>query len=376
MSVSVATARMAEIKGHTHSSDSAFGLAVLIGNAGIMVGNYFGGFAVHRFGSRTVIRSAIFGIAFSQIGYGYATHLWQISAIAFTAGAFGAFSNVGVNMQGGMVESGIGRSLMPSFHGSWTLGAFSASLLSSFITPHLSLLSHLFINCLLTFTCVSLAALSLLPSAVDHRVLAEPQNSGDSSFKSALTNPAVLLLAFAAALGMIAESSVGEWSSIVLHEKYHLSISAAALGFTLFALGQIIGRFTVGVRIDRLGIGKVLRIGGLVGGVLYIFGPLSVRSLHLHSSSAILALMTGLYFLIGLCVAPMPPAFAILTYRIPNISSARALAQMQIIGALIFMVGRLIVSGITKLVGLEIALLVPAFALFATGLLASRLVEK
>lgn len=373
MSVSVATARMAEIKGNTHSSDSAFGLAVLIGNLGIMLGNFIGGSAVHRLGSRKVIQTAIFGIAFSQIAYGYAHHLWNMSLIAFTASIFASFANVGVNMQGGMIESGIGRSLMPSFHGSWTLGAFSASLLASLVSSHLTLITHLTINCLLTFSCVILASLSLLPSEADHKVLAEPDNRGDSSFKTGFRNPAVLLLALSAGLGMLAESSVGEWSSILLHEKYKLSISSAALGFTCFALGQILGRFTVGVRIDRLGIGKVLRIGGVFGGFFYIVGPIAVRACHFQSSVTVLIAMSALYFLIGLCVAPMPPAFAILTYRLPNISPARALSQMQIVGALVFMTGRLLVSGTTRLVGLEFALLIPATALLMTGLLSLKI---
>lgn len=47
MSVSVATARMAEIKGKTSSSDAAFGYALVVGNLGIMLGNYIGGHAVH-----------------------------------------------------------------------------------------------------------------------------------------------------------------------------------------------------------------------------------------------------------------------------------------------------------------------------------------
>ena len=375
MSVSVATARMAEIKGNTHSSDSAFGLAVLIGNLGIMLGNLVGSPAVHKIGSRKVIQMAIFGTVATQIGYGFTNHLWQISLIAFTASIFGSFANVGVNMQGGMIETGIGRSLMPSFHGSWTLGAFSASLLTAIFSTHLSLITHLTLNSLFTATFVILTSLSLLPSTIDHKVLAEPQNLSTQSFKSGFFNRAVLLLALAAGLGMLAESSVGEWSSILLHEKYHLSISSAALGFTLFALGQILGRFTVGVRIDRLGIGRVLRAGGLIGGLLYICGPILVRSLHLHSTSTILIVMCALYFLIGICVAPMPPAFAILTYRLPNISSARALSQMQIVGALVFMTGRLMVSSITHLVGLEIALLIPASALFVTGLIAAKIAE-
>ena len=376
MSVSVATARMAEIKGNTHSSDAAFGFAILIGNAGIMIGNYLGGFAVHRMGSRTVIQVAIFGIAFSQIGYGFAHHLWQIAAISFIAGAFGAFSNVSANMQGGMIESGIGRSLLPTFHGSWTLGAFTASLLASLVAKHISLTAHLVTNCILTFLCVSASALALLPSSNDRRVLAQPENQMPEESAKQKLNPVVVLLAFVSALSLLSESSVGDWSSILLHEKYRVSVSSAALGYTLFALGQIIGRFTVGRRIDRLGVVAVIRTGGLVGGSVYLIGTQIVRVLHISSPTAVLEIMTFQYFLIGLCIAPMPPAFAILAYRIPKISAAKAIAQVQVIGAFCFLIGRLMMSGLTKAIGLQTALVLPAITLLATGLLANGIAER
>jgi MFS family permease len=373
MSVSVATARMAEIKGATHSSDSAFGYAVLIGNLGIMIGNYLGGIAVHRIGSRAVIRIAILGIAGSQIGYGFAHHLWQISMIAFIAGLCGSFSNVGVNMQGGMIESGIGRSLLPTFHGAWTLGAFSASLLSSVVASHISLQGHLLINCIFSFLGVSAAALVLLSASVDQAVLVHPDNQPDEHVTQSKINPAVAFVAFCASLALLSEASVGDWAGILLHEKFHVTLALSALGYTFFALGQIIGRFTIGKRIDRIGVVAVIRTGGILGGVIYLVSPIVVNIFGSNKPTLILTIMCVQYFVLGLCIAPMPPAFAILAYRIPNISSAKSLAQMQIIGAFGFMLGRFILSTLTHLFGLQGALLLPALTLLATGLLARKL---
>ena len=373
MSVSVATARMAEIKGATHSSDSAFGYAVLIGNLGIMIGNYLGGIAVHRIGSRAVIRIAILGIAGSQIGYGFAHHLWQISMIAFIAGLCGSFSNVGVNMQGGMIESGIGRSLLPTFHGAWTLGAFSASLLSSVAASHISLQGHLLINCIFSFLGVSAAALVLLSASVDQAVLVHPDNQPDEHVTQSKINPAVAFVAFCASLALLSEASVGDWAGILLHEKFHVTLALSALGYTFFALGQIIGRFTIGKRIDRIGVVAVIRTGGILGGVIYLVSPIVVNIFGSNKPTLILTIMCVQYFVLGLCIAPMPPAFAILAYRIPNISSAKSLAQMQIIGAFGFMLGRFILSTLTHLFGLQGALLLPALTLLATGLLARKL---
>jgi MFS family permease len=375
MSVSVATARLAEIKAHTHSSDSLFGFAVLIGNFGIMAGNFLGGVGVHKLGSKSVIRIAILGIAFSQVGYGFANHLWQISTISFLAGLFGSFSNVGVNMQGGMIESHIGRSLMPVFHGSWTLGAFSASLLASIVTPYISLKSHLLANAIFTFLAVSCSALLLFPKKIDEETLSLPENSVDENSTSKRLHPLLLLIAVTAALSILSESSVGDWSSIFLHEKFNISISLAALGYTVFALGQIIGRFTVGRRIDKLGITTVVRTGGFLGGLMYFAAPWLVRLLHLKAHQVLIVMCVS-YFFIGLCIAPMPPAFAILAFKVPNFSAAKAIAQMQVISAFAFMLFRLIMSGLTNLVGLQNALMFPAITLILTGWLASAIASR
>ena len=375
-SVSVATASMADINWNTHSSDAAFGFAILIGNAGIMLGNYLGGIGVHRFGSKKVIRSAIFGISLAPVGFGFAHHLWQISAISFIAGLFGAYSNVSVNMQGGMIESGVGRSLLPTFHGSWTLGAFSASLFASILAQHISLTNHLIINGILSFLCVSASSLVLLPSTMDQRILSLPENQNSPDSTRQRINPVVGLLAFVSALSLLSESSVGDWSSILLHEKYGVSVSAAALGYTVFALGQIIGRFAVGRRIDRIGVVAVIRTGGLIGGTVYLVGSQIVRLQHLPSPSLVLVIMCLQYFLIGLCIAPMPPAFAILAYRVPKISAAKAIAQVQVMSAFAFLLGRLLMSGLTKLLGLQTALVLPALTLLATGFLANKIAER
>ncbi len=375
MSVSVATARMAEIKGHTHSSDASFGYALIVGNLGIMIGNYIGGIAVHRIGSKAVIRLGVFGIASSQLGYGFAVHLWQISTIAFIAGAFGAFSTVAVNMQGGMIESGLGKSLLPTFHGSWTAGAFAASLLASLVSGHISLHNHLLINCIFTFIAVSASALYLLPASTDHHILSLPENQSTPVTTKSKINPALVLVALGSCLAIISESSVGDWSAILLHEKLHFSISQSALGYTFFALGQITGRFTAGKRIDRVGVSAVIRIGGIVGGFVYLAGLALSHFLSNSSPTTLLTFMSVQYFVLGLCIAPMPPAFAILAYRIPNISSAKALAQIQMISALGFLFGRILLSAITNLFTLQIALIFPALTLISAGVLANRMAK-
>jgi MFS family permease len=200
-----------------------------------------------------------------------------------------------------------------------------------------------------------------------------PDNQPDEHVTQSKINPAVAFVAFCASLALLSEASVGDWAGILLHEKFHVTLALSALGYTFFALGQIIGRFTIGKRIDRIGVVAVIRTGGILGGVIYLVSPIVVNIFGSNKPTLILTIMCVQYFVLGLCIAPMPPAFAILAYRIPNISSAKSLAQMQIIGAFGFMLGRFILSTLTHLFGLQGALLLPALTLLATGLLARKL---
>lgn len=82
-----------------------------------------------------------------------------------------------------MIETSLGRSLLPTFHGSWTAGAFAASLLASLVSGRISLPMHLVINCIFTFIIVSISALLLLPASSDHHVLSPRESEQERDYK-------------------------------------------------------------------------------------------------------------------------------------------------------------------------------------------------
>ena len=142
MAVAATSARFAEIKSQTHSSDTAFGLSIMLGNLGAIVGNLYGRRIASYMGTRTMAKFVLFGVGASQVAYGFANALWQLPIIAFSAGMTYSLANVACNTQGSMIQEYTGRSLMPSFHGAWSIGALTASLIAGsvakFLTPTLS----------------------------------------------------------------------------------------------------------------------------------------------------------------------------------------------------------------------------------------------
>ena len=250
MAVSATSARMAEVQHHVGASDALFGYSIMVGNIGSIVGNLFGNKILRKMGTRFLAQLIMFGIVASQISYGFAHHLWQIPLIAFVAGASYSLMNVACNSQGTMIQQNIGRSLMPSFHGSWSVGAFSASLIAGVLAKHLALEWHLLANALIALVGCIAVSQALLPTSADNEN--KKSNSGVQSHQPLPKNikQFIFWVALGSLLATITETSVADWSSIFLNNNLKIPIGLNTLGYTSFVLPQILGRFTMGRLID------------------------------------------------------------------------------------------------------------------------------
>ena len=373
ISVAASAARLAEIKHNAGGSQSAFGAALMLGNIGGMFGNLIGGRLTHKLGTRTVFGIAMTLFVSAQIAYGFVNQLWQVPLCAFAGGSTYALANIGANSQGSMIQQSAGKSLMPSFHGSWSIGALTASFVAGFAAKHLSTGIHILANSLIALFGAMIAIKYLLPTSVDAHD--QKTNSGLAQHE-AIPKPIkrfIFVLAIGSMMSVIAESSVGDWSAILLHEDFHISLGANTLGYTSFILIQTIGRFTVGRLIDKHSIQSVMRFFAALGGVGYFSGLLIANALHERNSHSALVVMCLTYAILGLGLAPMAPSFASIAGAIPGIPTARAVARMQMISAFGFFFGRGMVSLFTKFVGLPVALLFPALALVLAGQISFRL---
>lgn len=370
VAVAATAARFAEIKGHAHTSDAIFGYCIMVGNLGSIFGNFFGARLSRKIGTRRTAQLIMFGVAGSQIAYGFVNKIWEIPLVAFAAGASYALMNIGCNAQGSMIQESVGRSLMPSFHGSWSIGACLASFLAGFIAKYVPVEWHLLGNSLIALFGCLMVSRALLPYSADHHDAVK-----NSEVPHHLPIPIeiknfIWMVAIGSFLATIAETSVGDWSSIYLKEDLHIPIGINTLGYTCFVLAQIVGRFSVGRWIDLYGIPFVIRVGGLLGGVGYLLGLILANIERTHHAYTALAIMCVAYAILGFGVAPMPPSYVSVAGSIPGIPTARALTRLAVIASTGFFMGRFAISSLAGLFGLPIALLFPATALIGSGVLA------
>jgi len=373
MAVSATSARMAEVQHHVGASDALFGYSIMVGNIGSIVGNLFGNKILRKMGTRFLAQLIMFGIVASQISYGFVHHLWQIPLIAFVAGASYSLMNVACNSQGTMIQQSIGRSLMPSFHGSWSVGAFSASLIAGVLAKHLALEWHLLANAIIALVGCIAVSQALLPASADNEN--KKSNSGVQSHQPLPKNikQFIFWVALGSLLATITETSVADWSSIFLNNNLKIPIGLNTLGYTSFVLPQILGRFTMGRLIDKHGIPRVIKYGGIIGGFGYVTGLLVADSIHSHHRIAALVAMCIAYGILGYGISPMPPSYASVAGSIPGIPTARGIARMAVIASSGFLIGRFIISSLAGLIGLQYALLFPASTLIVSGVISYRL---
>lgn len=347
--------RLAEIKYGIGASNASYGTAIAIGGAGSFLGSWLGGRATHAWGSRRVARFGVVLILASNIANALAPSVLWLALIAFIAGGSFSFNNIAVNSQAVLIEQGLGRSYIPRAHAFWSLGTMTAGLVSSLIAPHTTPLQALCLGASVSLVIYHSASGRLLTTEHEDR----PEDDASQLGRHEPIPRAALLflgtLAFAQTLGLIAEMSVGDWSSVLLKQEFDVPVGPNGYGFTAFMLVQLVTRLVSPGFIDRFGMQATIRVVGVVGTLGYLL-CLAAATAAATSTGALVFACIGYAFL-GLAVGPMPSAFTSAAGAIPGLPTARALTVVGLVVAASGMVGRIAVANIAQWVPLTTVLL-------------------
>ena len=190
----------------------------------------------------------------------------MLAVILFVFGASNGAMDVAMNAHGVAVQERLGRPVMSSFHGGWSVGGFVAAgvvavAAAAGLDPRL--------ESLVVGVCLWLLSLWItqrLGTGSGHR-------SAGHGF--ALPTRPVLLIGALCFLVMLAEGAIGDWSGIYLRHNTGASTAAAAVAFTGFSLGMAVARLGGDFVNTRIGAGRLLRSGTALvavalGGVIRI----------------------------------------------------------------------------------------------------------
>ncbi|WP_434616177.1 MFS transporter [Azospirillum sp. B2RO_4] len=167
-------------------------------------------------------------------------------------GASGGTMDVAMNAQGALVERRLGRPIMSSLHGMWSLGGLAGAGLGGLLLPLMPAAAQ---------AALVSAGLLVLFLALQGRFLPD-RNAGGGGL--VLPDRKTLLLGLLAALSFMSEGAILDWSAIHLRDDLGAPAAVAGMGFGVFSAAMAAGRFSGDRLRHRFGGATLMRGGGLL----------------------------------------------------------------------------------------------------------------
>jgi predicted MFS family arabinose efflux permease len=298
-------------------SNTTLGLLILGLGIGAVAAMLFAGRLIQTYGSRRVAYG--FGLATVPCLplVVFAPNLWLLAPAMALMGAIVGCMDVAMNANAVEVERRLGRAVMSSSHGFWSLGGFIGGFIGSFIIAHFGAETQALTAAALTLAAVLWAGPRLIEDA--------PQAETIAKTKGAITLPreaALWVLGFMALASMIPEGAVLDWAAIYLKNELGSDQFTAGLGFACFAGTMAVMRFAGDSLRNRFGAVKTLQISGLISAT-----GLLAAALAPNEYVAIAAIAFA-----GLGIANLVPILFSAAGNYPGLGAGIAISTVTMVG--------------------------------------------
>ena len=347
--------RIPDIKNLLQLSDGGLGSILLMLPAGQLLAMPFSGRLVAKYGSDKTIMAGIFLYALSLINIGLTVYPWQLFISLFVFGVFGNIANISANTQAIGVEKMIGKPIMISFHGLWSIAGFTGAMIGIFMmNNHISLLGH-FCTIAVMVTCLIL---------IGRPYLVKGRSELKQSKKSFFARPdaELLKLGVIGFCSMASEGAMFDWSGVYFQKVVNAPAGLIVLGYAAFMSTMAGGRFIGDWLIKQIGRKKLLQLSGffIAGGLLIAIALPTI------------VFATAGFLIVGFGVSSVVPTVYSAAGKAQNISPSMALAAVSSISFLGFLLGPPLIGYISQVSNLRYSFAAIALLGFSTTLLVSR----
>jgi fucose permease len=237
-------------------TEFVLGLLILGFGVGALIAMPSAGYLIGRQGSRVTLTWFAFAAAFGLIFVVAAPNVWTAALAMVLFGGLIGGMDVSMNANAVAVERALGRAIMSSSHGFWSLGGFVGGAAGGVVIERFGALAHAGI--------VTAAALAAVVAVV-------PRLGGDDRPEPHERQPLILprepslyVVGLIALMCMVPEGAVLDWAALYLKQEHGASIAMAGFAFAAFSAAMAAMRFLGdGVR-DRFGAVRTLRISALI----------------------------------------------------------------------------------------------------------------
>ncbi|MFF8954922.1 MFS transporter [Streptomyces sp. NPDC014894] len=300
--------RIPWIQDHAGVSAGQLGLALAFPAIGASLTMPLAGAVSHRFGARNALRGLLALWTLALVLPALAPNLLALCGALFLYGAAAGLSDVAMNALGVETENRLGRSIMSSLHGMWSVGTLIGSA-GGTLAAHLGTDARL--HHALAAAVLTVLGLIACQGVLDLR--STPDEEAPPRF--ALPPKSAVIIGAVGFCAVFAEGASLDWSAVYLRDELGTSAGLAAASTTAFALTMAVARLVGDRVVDRFGAVRTVRWGGVLatgGGLLVVLAP--------HPALALAG-----FGLIGLGVAVVVPiAFAAAARSGPRPSQAIA----------------------------------------------------
>ncbi|MYW02570.1 MFS transporter [Streptomyces sp. SID3343] len=355
-------ARIPQFKEDLDLDESQLGIALLGSPVGAVVAVQLAGTAAGRWGSRAVARVAVVGGCVALLLPAFAWNLASLAVGLLFLGLLMGFTDVAVNAQGVAIEQQLGRPIMNSLHGGYSLGGLFGALVGAGAAAlDISTRAHL-VGAAVVLSVAAWACSRALLGAEDDPHVVRPGDDDEppvddagtvarSGFARLLSGyRAVALLALIGLCSFVGEGAVSDWSGVYLRETLDSSAGVAALGFAGMSIAMAAGRFAGDRIVERFGPVLVLRLGAVI----------AATGMTLALVSPWPALSVLGFTLFGVGVAPVAPVTFSAAGNTPGVPAAWAISRVTGIAYLGLLAGPPVIGFIAHHTSLTTALAIPA----------------
>ncbi|HEU5333833.1 MAG TPA: MFS transporter [Actinocrinis sp.] len=336
--------RIPAIKDHIHADTGPLGLALLCLAGGALLSKPVSGQLVTRYGSGPITR---LGITLTCLALMLPALAVNVATLALALAGFGAalgILDVAMNAHGVAVQARLGRPVMSSLHGMFSVGGLLGSLAAGGAAargwpplPHFAVVAAVLGGASLV------ASFRLLPASCD--VAPKTAQGGWAKLPADLRRPLVLL-GMVALCGMMAEGAVGDWGAIYLHGNLGTSTAVAALGYSAYSVAMAVGRFLGDRCLARWGEARVVTRAATVAGGAFALGLLAGQPA---------AAVCG-FTVLGIGLAIVTPAIFSMAGRMGGQATGPAITVVSGIGGTGMLAGPPLIGFIAQATGLPAAL--------------------
>jgi MFS family permease len=262
-------ARIPWIASHVGADIGQLGLALLMPGIGALLAMPFSGRLAHRHAFRPLVTVTIGAFCASLVLTVLPTSLALLCVSLLVFGATAGLADMAMNAQGVLVEKALGRSVMSSLHGFWSVGVLAGSAVSA-------LASHAGTDARGQFA-VTAAVLAALGAAAARRLLDDRDTTqADAPPLFALPARPVLFIGLLGLCAVFGEQAGADWSALYIQRELGGSASRSALAVSAFALTMAAVRLMGDRVIRRLGPVQTVRLSGacaVTGAVAVVVAP-------------------------------------------------------------------------------------------------------